>query len=260
MQIPSAESKLAASMPAKYVELRAGQSALSKEAADTVPERIEGALAPNFLNVPGRLIKVHLPDADIRYFSRLYSEEESAFFMKKLNSDKSDNKWDKLGKGRFVAQWSRPAGQRYVFSQDQYVAGSFPDFAEKIRLKVIEVLKPIYGEKMTDFNYCVCNCYLNGMAGVNWHSDSEPHLVPGYPIACVSFGSERVFSLAKISRNVTQQVRRADLNLRLESGSMVVMAGDTQRHYLHAISKEGSVKNVRFSLTFRVNFIDDHLP
>ena len=95
-QVPPAESKLAASMPARYVELRAGQSALSKEAADTVPERIEGALAPNFLNVPGRLIKVHLPDADIRYFSRLYSEEESAFFMKKLNSDKSDNKWDKL--------------------------------------------------------------------------------------------------------------------------------------------------------------------
>lgn len=253
-------TKLVPVMPERYTELRGGDkhrqssaSALSRFDSDSIPERIEGAIAPHFV-VPGRLIKVHLPDADIRYFSQLFSDQQVKEYLRKLTSDKHSSKWDKLGKGRLVAQWSRPGGIKYVFSDDEYIAKSFPEFVEEIRLKVIEILSPIYGKSMTDFNYCVCNCYLNGSAGVNWHTDAEPHLVPGYPIACVSFGSGRVFSLARIPRIVSEPVR-SELNLRLESGSLLVMAGDTQSHFLHAIAKEASVKNVRFSLTFRVNFI-----
>ena len=245
-------NKLMAVMPAKYTQLRS-KGPLSKHDSDSVPDRIDGAIAPHF--IAGKLIKVHLPDADIRYFSGMYSSEESEYFLKKLLFHTNANNWDKFGKGRSVAQWSRPGGIKYVFSEVEYVAGAFPDFVEKIRVEVMDLLTPIYGQERTNFNYCVCNCYLNGLAGVNWHSDAEPHLVPGCPIACVSFGSERVFSLARMPRTVTESIK-SELNLRLEAGSLVVMAGDTQKHYLHAISKEASVKGVRFSLTFRVNFID----
>ena len=257
------ESKLLISMPSQYVKLATlnpsattlrPTSALSKEASDSVPERIEGAIAPHSLvAIPGRLVNVHLPNADIRYISGLYSPRDCEFFIDQLFADKSRSRWDRLGKGRSVVQWSRPAGMRYVFSEVEYIAGAFPDFVEAIRKDVVQILKPIYGHEKTDFNYCVCNMYVNGLAGVNWHTDAEPHLVPGCPIACVSFGSERVFSLGKMPQTVTQDIVPT-LNVRLETGSMIVMAGDTQQHYLHAIAKEASVKDVRFSLTFRVNY------
>jgi alkylated DNA repair dioxygenase AlkB len=249
-------SKQALFMPQKYVELsRVSSSGLSREDdGGGVPDRIEGAVAPHSLiAIPGRLVKVHLENADIRYMSGLYSQKECMQYLRLLAWQDKSLKWERFGKGRSVVQWSKPGGMRYVFSDVEYIASEFPVFVEKIRQDVVNLLKPIYGEAKTAFNYCVCNCYTNGLAGVNWHTDSEPHLVPDCPIACVSFGSERVFSLAKLPRTVTESPSSV-LNLRLESGSVVVMAGETQRHYLHAIAKETSVREPRFSLTFRVNY------
>ena len=264
-------SKLVHAMPQKYVELahqlspspspppvrrfamNVSTSALSKEASDSVPDRIEGAIAPHSLiAIPGRLVKVHLPNADIRYISGMFSGRECEMYINHLYRHRDTNRWDRLSKGRTVVQWSDPPGMKYIFSDVSYVAGAFPNFVQEILARVIEILRPIYGVEKTCFNYCVCNSYSNGYAGVNWHTDAEAHLVPGCPIACVSFGSERVFSLAKIPTSVTQSPK-SELNIRLESGSMVVMAGDTQEHFLHAIAKETSVRDFRFSLTFRVN-------
>jgi alkylated DNA repair dioxygenase AlkB len=230
-------------------------SGLSKSNSDDIPERIEGAVAPHSLvAIPDKLVKVHLPDADIRYMSGLYCQRECDRLIALLGEDMNrSGHWERFGKGRHVVQWSRPGRMRYTFSNEEYVAEQFPEFVERVRQDVIRLLQPIYGTEKTDFNYCVCNCYINGMAGVNWHTDAEPHLVPDCPIACVSLGSERVMSLAKITRSVTESPKSV-LNIRLESGSMVVMAGETQRYYLHAIAKETSVREPRFSLTFRVNY------
>ena len=251
------ESKQALFMPQKYIELsKASRSGLSKESSDSIPERIEGAVAPHALiAIPGKLVQVHLHNADIRYMSGLYSHRECSYMIQRLAEDRHRNSflWERFGKGRLVVQWSRPGGMRYVFSDVEYIASPFPGFVEQIRQDVISILRPIFGVEKTEFNYCVCNSYATGTAGVNWHTDAEPHLVPGCPIACVSFGSERVFSLAKIPRTVTESPT-ADMNVRLESGSLIVMAGETQQHYLHAIAKEGSIREPRFSLTFRVNY------
>ena len=255
----SVSSKQMSAMPMDYVRLAKSSasvatSGLTKD--DTIPEKIEGAIAPHsMVAIPGRLVKLHISNADIRYMSGLYKTRECENYIRLLNEHRINFRWDKFGKGRQVVQWSRPGGMRYVFSETEYTADAFPAFVEKIRQEVEAVLRPIYGPEKTAFNYCVCNCYLTGLAGVNWHTDAETHLVPDCPIACVSFGSERVFSLAKIPRSVTEDVK-PELNVRLESGSLIVMAGETQKHYLHAIAKEASVREPRFSLTFRVNHID----
>jgi alkylated DNA repair dioxygenase AlkB len=247
-------SKLLAAMPVEYVRLSRG--GMSREASESVPERIEGIIVPHsIVSVPGKLVKVHLLEADIRYMSGLFNNSECLYYLNKLSENKNASKWDKLGKGRYVAQWSDPPGSKYVFSDVEYTAGQFPHFVLKIKNIIKEILKPVYGHDSVDFNYCVCNCYQNGLAGVNWHTDAEPHLKPNCPIACVSFGSERVFSLARIRYGNAAEVK-PDLNIRLETGSLVVMAGECQKNYLHAISKESSVDTPRFSLTFRVNYID----
>ena len=37
----------------------------------------------------------------------------------------------------------------------------------------------------------------------------------------------------------------------LESGSMLIMSGTTQKYYSHEIPKTDEKKNIRYSLTFR---------
>lgn len=230
----STGSKQKLVMPEEYLKM--GQGGCSKKNQIT-PHKISG-----------KLIKVHLSGADVRYISEFYSEEESLEFFNLLtNSLFSESSiWDRFGKGRFVAQWSHPANMRYIFSDVEYIAHEFPGWIDRVRLDIIALLSPVYGADQCAFNYCVGNYYADGQAGVNWHTDSESQIVPGCPIACVSFGAERIFSLARIF-NASEQI-----NIPLESGSVIVMAGDCQRNYLHSIGKEENRRG-RFSLTFRVN-------
>jgi alkylated DNA repair dioxygenase AlkB len=258
-------SKQLQSMPQRYIDLakqhaheesrpsRYSRTGMMKGDED-VPERIEGAIAPkSLIGISGKLVKLHIENADIRYMSGMFDSVECYRYMDLLTREKFSGRWDRLGSGRWVVQWSDPPGIRYVFSETAYVASRFPKFVEEILNRVVDVLRPIYGPEKTRFNYCVCNWYTSGLSGVSWHTDAEPHLVADCPIACVSFGSERVFSLAKVPSSVTANIVPS-LNVRLESGSMIVMAGDTQKHYLHAISKELAIREARFSLTFRVNY------
>ena len=231
-------------MPEKYRSLSIPTPMCSDDSQ--IPDRIS-AITPS---VVGTLTRLFLPNADIRYLSGFYSETECGHFINLLNRHKAENFWDRFGKGRFVVQWSNPPRTKYVFSSVEYTAHAFPPFVDAIRKDMVKLLSPIYGADKCCFNYCVCNLYVDGLAGVNWHTDAEPHLVKGCPIACVSFGSERVLSLTKIGFEST---KTSDINIRLESGSVLVMAGETQQHYLHSIAKE-RVHTPRFSLTFRVNY------
>lgn len=210
------------------------------------PHRLD-AVAPNTLVPEGVCAKILLPGADIRYMSRLYDDIEASKVLDALQTERHARPWRRMGYGREVMQWSQPGGLSYSFSDGMYTADSFPDFAISIKHRIEQVLSPIYGGLI--FNYCVCNYYATGRAGVFWHADDEPEICEDSPIACVSFGSERVFSL--ISQACT--TAQAPLDLRLQHGSLVVMAGMTQKNYLHSIQKEASVTQPRFSLTFRVH-------
>ena len=203
---------------------------------------------PYSLVPPGVCANISLPGADIRYMSRLFNEHESLEFFDSLQHHREVKSWRRMGYGREVAQWSDPPGLTYSFSEGSYMADHFPDFVMAIKNRVETVLRPIFGDSAI-FNYCVCNFYANGRSGVFWHADDEPELCEDCPIACVSFGSERVFSL--ISQATT--TNQPPLDIRLQNGSLFVMAGMTQKRYLHSIQKEASITDPRFSLTFRLH-------
>jgi alkylated DNA repair dioxygenase AlkB len=64
-------------------------------------------------------------------------------------------------------------------------------------------------------------------------------------IASLSFGATRTFRLR------SRTTRAAALPLDLVHGSLLVMAGDTQRLYQHALPKRAGVAAPRINLTFR---------
>lgn len=96
----------------------------------------------------------------------------------------------------------------------------------------------------TRYNSCLLNLYHDGNEGMAWHSDDEKSLGKDTTIASVSFGAEREFRLKH---------KRTDekVSILLESGSLLVMKGATQTHWLHSIPKTKKVTTPRINLTFR---------
>jgi alkylated DNA repair dioxygenase AlkB len=92
------------------------------------------------------------------------------------------------------------------------------------------------------YNAALCNLYRNGNDSVGLHADAEPEMKP--VIASVSLGAERLFRL-KV-RNGT--VAFAE---RLPHGSLLIMAGQTQKNCKHEVPKEPDVVQPRINLTFR---------
>ena len=94
------------------------------------------------------------------------------------------------------------------------------------------------------FNSCLLNLYRNGEEGMTWHSDAEQDLKKNGAIASLSVGAERKFSLKhKKSKEVVSLV--------LEHGSLLVMKGETQSHWLHCVPPTKKTITSRVNLTFR---------
>ena len=63
-------------------------------------------------------------------------------------------------------------------------------------------------------------------------------------IASLSFGAERRFDF---KHKLTKQ----KISINLPSGSLLVMKGETQKHWLHQIPISKKIKSHRINLTFR---------
>ena len=109
----------------------------------------------------------------------------------------------------------------------------------------LKELKEICEEKSgTSFNSLLLNLYRDGNDKVAWHSDNEPELGKEPCIASLSLGATRRFKFRhREDKNVLERS--------LDSGSLVVMSGLSQKKWEHEIPLEKKVKNPRINLTFR---------
>ncbi|WP_421889849.1 alpha-ketoglutarate-dependent dioxygenase AlkB family protein [Marinoscillum sp.] len=108
-------------------------------------------------------------------------------------------------------------------------------------LSLKQVIENATGET---FNSCLLNLYHSGEEGMAWHSDGEKDLKRNGAIGSVSLGAERKFSFKH--KNTKQRV-----DVRLEHGSLLVMTGTTQTHWLHRLPPTKKVNTPRVNLTFR---------
>lgn len=92
------------------------------------------------------------------------------------------------------------------------------------------------------YNAVLCNLYRHGNDSVGVHADAEPEMGP--VIASLSLGAERVFRLKDKNGAVA-------FSERLPVGSLLIMAGETQKNFKHEVPKEPRVTQPRINLTFR---------
>lgn len=81
---------------------------------------------------------------------------------------------------------------------------------------------------------------------MGFHSDDEPELGKKPVIASVSLGEERTFILKHKTKELVKPV-----TLKLASGSLLLMKGETQQYWKHGIAKETRSCGPRVNLTFR---------
>lgn len=164
-----------------------------------------------------------------RHFSQLFNtiawQHDMALIMGKQITTK-----------RKVA-WYGDFAFRYTYSHHTKVA--LPWTSQLL------VLKKLIETKTGDrFNACLLNLYHDGSEGMAWHSDAEKDLQKHGAIASLSFGAERKFSF---KHKQTQE----STSVILQHGSLLIMKGCTQDHWLHRLPPSTKVLHPRISLTFR---------
>lgn len=133
--------------------------------------------------------------------------------------------------------WYADANFSYTYSG--ITKEALPWTKELLELKAIT-------EKETGetFNSCLLNLYHTGEEGMAWHSDGEKDLKKHGAISSLSFGAQRKFSFKHKETKET-------ISLVLEHGSLLVMKGPTQDHWLHRLPPTKLTYKSRINLTFR---------
>jgi alkylated DNA repair dioxygenase AlkB len=108
-------------------------------------------------------------------------------------------------------------------------------------LSLKKVVEEYAAEK---FNSCLLNLYHTGDEGMSWHSDGEKMLKKNGAIASMSLGAERKFSF-KHKKDQTK------IDMLLQHGSLMIMKGETQTHWMHRLPPTRKIKSPRVNLTFR---------
>jgi alkylated DNA repair dioxygenase AlkB len=99
------------------------------------------------------------------------------------------------------------------------------------------------------FNSVLANAYRDGSDSMGWHRDDEPELGPQPVIASVSLGAAR--------RLLVREPGKRSLGLTLEAGSLLIMQGNFQRRYQHALPKTRRPVGLRINLTYRFVRVQD---
>jgi alkylated DNA repair dioxygenase AlkB len=106
------------------------------------------------------------------------------------------------------------------------------------------------------FNSVLANAYRDGRDSMGWHSDDERELGRNPVIASLSLGATRRFLLRP--RQAEPGVRRVSLALAPGHGSLLLMQGDSQQRFQHALPRSRQAMGLRINLTYRL--VTDQAP
>lgn len=181
-------------------------------------------------------------DGEVYYYGPVFSAAEANGYFKKLLDNIAWRNDEAFILGKHIitkrkAAWYGDAEYEYTYSKITKKALGWTEDLLQLKNKVEE-------RTAETFNSCLLNLYHNGSEGMAWHSDGEKDLKPNGAIGSLSFGAERKFSFKH--KKTGQKV-----SILLEHGSLLVMTGSTQTHWLHRLPPTKLVSAARINLTFR---------
>lgn len=136
-----------------------------------------------------------------------------------------------------LVDWYADPGVAYRYSGVTLGPNPWPRNLDRLRQR-------LDAEFGTAFNSVLCNAYRDGSDSMGWHADDEPELGPQPVIASLSLGATRRFRIRP--RDGGESV-----GVDLEAGSLLMMSGNSQARFQHALPKTKRPVGLRINLTFR---------
>lgn len=181
-------------------------------------------------------------EGTVNYYGKLLSKKQADLYLNNLlqhivwRNDEAVIFGKKIITKRKVSWYGE---KPYAYTYSNITKHALPWTQELLELKTL--VEKATGES---FNSCLLNLYHNGDEGMAWHSDGETDLKKDGAIGSLSFGAERRF-VFKHKKN------KEKIELILEHGSLLVMKGTTQTHWLHRLPPSKKITTPRVNLTFR---------
>ncbi|GAB3015613.1 alpha-ketoglutarate-dependent dioxygenase AlkB [Niabella terrae] len=181
-------------------------------------------------------------DGIVHYFGPLMDQQQADHYLQELletiawKNDEAMMFGKKIITRRKVAWYGQQAFS-YTYSKVTKYALPFTPLLESLKALVEKSSGAAY-------NSCLLNLYHDGTEAMAWHSDGEKDLQKDGAIGSLSFGAERRFGF-KHKQSGEKRM------LQLEHGSLLVMKGTTQTHWLHRLPPVKGINAPRVNLTFR---------
>jgi alkylated DNA repair dioxygenase AlkB len=187
--------------------------------------------------------RLHLVDGAARHWPAAFAPREADALFSRLRAGIAWRQEEIVIFGerkrvpRLVA-WHGDAGAAYTYSGVLHEPEPWTAELGEIRARV----EALSGHA---FNAVLLNLYRGGADGMGWHADDESELGRNPAVASVSLGATRRFRMRHRRR------KELTLDLELANGSLLVMEGATQHHWVHAVPKTARPVGERINLTFR---------
>ena len=186
---------------------------------------------------------IALPDADVRFDPDWLPTADADALFTVLRGDIA---WEvhrirlfgRLVDSPRLSCWIGDPEATYVYSGARFEPRPWP-------AALLSVRERLARETGVDFNSVLANCYRDGRDYMGWHSDNERALGQRPVIASLSLGQARRFVFRDRS------AKGAKHELLLPNGALLLMAGDTQSLYQHALPATAKPVGPRINLTFR---------
>lgn len=182
-----------------------------------------------------------LDGGTIFYDEGFYGKEQAEALFERL---RAQTPWTqergRLGPFPRLTAWYADAGLTYRYSGVTHQAIAWTP-------TLLEIRHDVEAAAGVGFNSVLLNYYRDGRDSMGQHSDAEPELGVNPVIASISLGAVRQFVLKHVRTG-------AKLKFELNSGSLLIMGGTTQHHWVHALPKTKGTVRPRINLTFRQIF------
>lgn len=194
-------------------------------------------------NPPSLSWQPKLPDAQLRYYQNFLSEEVANRYF---NTFLEKIPWQQDDVKVFGKVYAQPRlTSLHSNSLSTYTYSGLTLQPQPMTDELLELLGQIQKVSQHDFNCVLLNLYRDGADSNGWHADNEKELGRHPQIASFSFGAARFFHFKH------REIKSERYKIELHHGSLLLMEGAMQEHWLHQIPKTKKPLESRINLTFR---------
>jgi len=184
-----------------------------------------------------------IPDGQIFYYPTFLSKKEAdllyAVFLE-------TTPWQKDNITIYGKTYAQPRlTSLYGLNEKPYSYSNISMHPNPMTPILKDLLSKIENKTEHSFNAVLLNLYRDGKDSNGWHADNEKELGENPIIASISLGQERYFHLKH------REIKEERFKIKLAHGSLLLMAGALQHHWLHQIPKTTRPLKQRINLTFR---------